>query len=95
MNDNIEIHPESQEEVAELNIDPGFVAVPMDRYEDLIRAETERDVLEAVLLKPNGFTAEKAMDAIREARKSLHRMKALVLDSAPIKMQGTETVDAK
>ena len=33
--------------VADLMLDPGFVLVPQDRYEELIRAETERDVLEA------------------------------------------------
>lgn len=30
--------------VADLMLDPGFVLVPQDRYEELIRAETERDV---------------------------------------------------
>lgn len=28
--------------VADLMLDPGFVLVPQDRYEELIRAETER-----------------------------------------------------
>lgn len=32
--------------VADLMLEPGFVLVPQDRYEELIRAETERDVLE-------------------------------------------------
>lgn len=31
--------------VADLMLDPGFVLVPQDRYEELVRAETERDVL--------------------------------------------------
>jgi len=35
--------------VADLMLDPGFVLVPQDRYEELIRAETERDVLEATI----------------------------------------------
>ena len=48
--------------VADLMLDPGFVLVPQDRYEELIRAETERDVLEATIKgekpvrgKGNGF----------------------------------------
>ena len=35
--------------VADLMLDPGFVLVPQDRYEELVRAETERDVLEATI----------------------------------------------
>ena len=33
--------------VADLMLEPGFVLVLRDRYEELVRAETERDVLEA------------------------------------------------
>ena len=29
--------------VADLMLDPGFVLAPQDRYEELVRAETERD----------------------------------------------------
>lgn len=31
----------------ELAADPGFVLVPMDRYDELIRAEAERNILDA------------------------------------------------
>ena len=39
--------------VADLMLDTGFVLVPQDRYEELIRAETERDVLEATIKGEN------------------------------------------
>ena len=41
--------------VADLMLDPGFVLVPQDRYEELIRAETERDVLEATIKGENSY----------------------------------------
>ena len=44
--------------VADLMLDPGFVLVPQDRYEELIRAETERDVLEATIKGENSGMAE-------------------------------------
>ena len=49
--------------VADLMLDPGFVLVPQDRYEELIRAETERDVLEAT-------NVERVLAAIQKARKA-------------------------
>lgn len=63
--------------VADLCLDPGFVLVPQDRYEELIRAETERDVLEATIDGENTYNVYKALAAIREARRSLYRLKAL------------------
>ena len=57
-----------EELVASLCLDPGFVLVPQDRYEELIRAETERDVLEATISGENNYTADKVMQAIRDAR---------------------------
>lgn len=44
--------------VADLMLDPGFVLVPQDRYEELIRAETERDVLEATIKGENSYNVE-------------------------------------
>ena len=41
--------------VADLMLDPGFVLVPQDRYEELIRAETERDVLDATIKGENSY----------------------------------------
>ena len=41
---------EPAELVADLMLDPGFVLVPQDRYEELVRAETERDLLEHATL---------------------------------------------
>lgn len=45
--------------VADLMLDPGFVLVPQDRYEELIRAETERDVLEATIKGENSYKMSK------------------------------------
>ena len=65
--------------VADLMLDPGFVLVPQDRYEELIRAETERDVLEATIKGENSYNVERVLDAIQQARSALYRMKMLVL----------------
>lgn len=54
--------------VASLCLDPGFVLVPQDRYEELIRAETERDVLEATLRGDNRYSVDTVMNAILSAR---------------------------
>lgn len=58
----------AEELVASLCLDPGFVLVPQDRYEELIRAETERDVLEATICGENRYTVGQVMDAIKAAR---------------------------
>lgn len=61
-----------------LCLDPGFVLVPKDRYEELIRAETERDVLECTITGKNKYSADTVMDAIRAARaKVFHALKPL------------------
>lgn len=57
--------------VADLCLDPGFVLVPQDRYEELIRAETERDVLETTLLGENKYFAGAVMEAIKKARNKM------------------------
>ena len=57
--------------VADLMLDPGFVLVPQDRYEELIRAETERDVLEATITGENKYSVSTVMEAIRVARSRL------------------------
>ena len=54
--------------VADLMLDPGFVLVPQDRYEELIRAETERDVMEATILGENKYSVGTVLEAIRKAR---------------------------
>ena len=55
--------------VANLCLDPGFVLVPQDRYEELVRAELERDVLEATIMGENSFNVDRVMAAIRTARR--------------------------
>lgn len=56
--------------VADLMLDPGFVLVPQDRYEELIRAETERDVLEATIKGENSYNVDRVLAAIQQARKA-------------------------
>lgn len=67
---------------AELCLDPGFVLVPQDRYEELIRAETERDVLEETLSDSTSYSAEKVLAAIKSARSRVYRMKMLTIDTS-------------
>ena len=55
--------------VANLCLDPGFVLVPQDRYEELIRAETERDVLEVVITGEKSYNVDVVMGAIMAARR--------------------------
>lgn len=57
--------------VADLMLDPGFVLVPQDRYEELIRAEIERDVLEATIEGENSYNVERVLKAIKAARNRL------------------------
>lgn len=57
--------------IADLILDPGFILVPQDRYEELIRAETERDVLEAALKGESKYDASTVMNAILLTRSSL------------------------
>ena len=55
--------------VSSLMLDPGFVLVPQDRYEELIRAEKERDILNAVLDSESSYLVGTVMDAIRASRR--------------------------
>lgn len=57
-----------EELVAQLCLEPGFVLVPQDRLEELVRAETERDVLEATILGENRYAVGTVLDAIKKAR---------------------------
>lgn len=59
--------------IANLILDPGFVLIPQDRYEEMVRAETERDVLEATILGENMYNIETIMKAILQARNRLVR----------------------
>lgn len=46
-----------------------FVSIPVSVFEDLIRAETERDILEAALLGEHKYSAHEVLEAIQTARK--------------------------
>lgn len=61
--------------VADLMLDPGFVLVPQDRYEELIRAEIERDVLEATIEGENSYNVDRVLKAIKAARNRLYWVK--------------------
>lgn len=56
--------------VADLCLDPGFVLLPQDRYEELIRAETERDVMEATIEGENRYSIDTVLGAIKTARRA-------------------------
>lgn len=47
-----------------------FVSIPVHYFEDLIRAETERDILEAVICGEHKYTVEEVMQAIKKAREN-------------------------
>lgn len=68
--------------VADLMLDPGFVLVPQDRFEELIRAETERNVLEETIMGNNSYNADKVLESIQQARSTLRRMKMLAARAA-------------
>lgn len=64
---------EPAELVADLMLDPGFVLVPQDRYEELVRAETERDLLEHATLGQLSYAVKDIVQAIREVRRAAWR----------------------
>lgn len=57
--------------LAQLCLEPGFVLVPQDRFEELIRAEAERDILEAVITNNKGYNVDVVMIAIKKARNKM------------------------
>ena len=57
-----------EELLAQLCLEPGFALVPQDRSEELVRAEAERDVLEATILGENRYAVGTVLDAIKKAR---------------------------
>lgn len=57
-----------EELLAQLCLEPGFVLVPQDRFEELVRAEAERDVLEATILGENKYAVGTVLDSIKKAR---------------------------
>lgn len=60
-----------EELLAQLCLEPGFVLVPQDRFEELIRAEAERDILEAVITNNKGYNVDVVMIAIKKARNKM------------------------
>lgn len=50
-----------------------FVSIPVSVFEDLIRAETERDILEGILTGEKKYAVDDVLKAIHTARKKLCR----------------------
>lgn len=50
-----------------------FVSIPVHYFEDLIRAETERDILEIILTSDKKCAADDVLKAIQTAREKHHR----------------------
>ncbi len=54
-------------------LEEDYISIPVSVYEELIRAETERDILEATLEGENKYQAAEVLGAIKTARNRLHR----------------------
>lgn len=50
-------------------LEQDYISIPVGLFEDLIRAETERDILEAALLGEHKYSASEVLEAIQTARK--------------------------
>ena len=50
-----------------------FVSIPVSVFEDLIRAETERDILENILTGDKKYAVDDVLKAIQTARAKHHR----------------------
>lgn len=51
-------------------LEQDYISIPVGLFEDLIRAETERDVLEAAIDGDSSFAAGEVLKAIKAARKN-------------------------
>ena len=49
-------------------LDEDFIAVPVSYYEELIRAQTERDIIEATIEGKNRYSIEQVLQGIKDAR---------------------------
>ena len=58
-----------EELIGMLCLEPGFTLVPQDRFEELVRAEAERDILAAVISSDKSYNANDVMKFIRNARR--------------------------
>ena len=76
INDNINIEKVASDEEPDI-----YMTVPLKRYEELVRAETERDVLEATICGKSHYYVENVMDAIKQARKAEAKKEAAQEDA--------------
>ncbi len=58
-------------EIAETGVmmETDYISIPVSQYEDLIRAETERNILEAAIEGEHRYCIDDILDAIKTARK--------------------------
>ena len=65
-------------------VEQDYVSIPMGLFEDLIRAETERDVLEATIEGENSFVVSEVLKSIQTAReKHLRGVMRIEIGVAP------------
>ena len=67
------------------------IEIPTSEYIHLIRAETERDILEAVIGSENRYQVEDVLKAIRSARSKWH---VTIADGAVTEIHTKEDPDA-
>ena len=49
-------------------LEEDFITIPLSYFEELIRAQTERDILEATIKGDNRFSVEQVLQGIEDAR---------------------------
>lgn len=49
-------------------LEEDFITIPLPYFEELIRAQTERDILEATIKGDNRFSVEQVLQGIEDAR---------------------------
>lgn len=65
-------------------VEQDYVSIPLGLFEDLIRAETERDVLEATIEGENSFVVSEVLKSIQTAReKHLRGVMRIEIGVAP------------
>ena len=76
-------------------IEEDYISIPVSVFEELIRAETERDILEAVISGEHKYTVNDVMQAIQTAR-TKHRRGVLRIEinSHPFEESDTGADDA-
>lgn len=65
-------------------LEQDYISIPVGLFEDLIRTETERDILEATIEGKNSYLADEVLSVIKDARKKhLSSVMRIEIDVAP------------